>query len=155
MKIQRTLILLACLAWGMLQATAQESPSLVRAPDYNKPKRFTDMPDRQPLYLKGLESLLQYPVGATVTITVTKQFALTGTVVSVSNPSDKMVKSVVVSSNNRPGTAFTFTRITEKDGSFTYNGRMMGRDTGDALEIKKEGASYVLRKKSVHEMISE
>lgn len=155
MKIRRTFLLLACFAWSMLQATAQESPSLLKAPDYNKTKRFTDLSDRQPLYLKGLESLLQYGVGATVAVVVTKQFVLTGTVVSVSNPSDKTVKSVVVKSHNRPGTAFTFTRLTEKDGSYSYTGRMMGRETGDALEIIKDGEGYLLRKKKLYEMISE
>ena len=155
MKIQKTIALLACFAWSILLATAQESPSLVRTPDYNKPKRFTDLPDRQPLSMTSLENLLQIPVGAAVTVAVTKQFMLSGTVVSVSNPSDKNVKSVVVRSNNRPGTAFTFTRLTESDGSFSYSGRLFGRDTGDALEITKDGSGYVLRKKGVHEIINE
>jgi hypothetical protein len=155
MKIQRTVTLLAGLILMMLQATAQESPSLLRAPDYNKPKRFADLPEKQPLHLKELESLLHLPVGSNVSVSISKHFLLQGSVVSVSNPSDKLVKSVVVRSNNRPGTAFTFTRLTESDGRFTYTGRMIGRDTGDAMEIIKDGEGYVLRKKNVYEIISE
>jgi hypothetical protein len=155
MKIHRTVALLACFVFGMLQASAQESTSLLRSPDFNKPKRFADLPEKQLLYARELEKLLYLPVGAPVAVSVAKQFTVMGTVVSVSAPSDKTVKSVVVRITNRPGTAFTFTRILEKDGSFSYSGRMMGRETGDALEIVKEGEGYVLRKKGLHEMINE
>lgn len=155
MKIHRTVALLACFALCMLQASAQESTSLLRALDYNKPKRFADLPEKQLLHIKELESLLQLPVGATVKVSVAKHFVLQGTVVSVSAPSDNRVKSVVVRSTNRPGTAFTFTRLTENDGSHSYAGRMMGRDAGDALEIAKEGDGYVLRRKGIYEMVNE
>jgi hypothetical protein len=154
MKIQRSIALSACIAFAMLQATAQEPP-ILKAPDYNKTKRFTDLPEKQFLRLNELESLLSLSVGARVSVPVSKQFILQGTVVSVSPPADKSVKSVVIKSTNRPGTAFTFTRITENDGRFSYTGRMIGRDTGDALEITKEGDAYVLRKKAVYEIVNE
>lgn len=155
MKICKTVALLACFVFCLLRATAQSPTSLLRSPDYSKPKRFADLPEKQFLNVNELESLFQLAPGATVALPMTKKLLLQGTVVSVSAPTDKFVKSVVVKSTNRPGTAFTFTRITESDGRFTYTGRMLGRETGDALEIIKEGERYVLRKRGLYEMISE
>ena len=155
MKIHKTAALLACFVFCLLHATAQSTTALLRSPDYNKPKRFADLPEKQFLNVQELESLFHLAPGATVSLPVAKQFLLHGTVVSVSPPSDKNVQSVVIKSSNRAGTAFTFTRITENDGSFSYSGRMLGRETGDALEIIKEGGRYVLRKRGINEMISE
>lgn len=155
MKIHRTVAFLACFVFSLLPALAQDSNTLLRSPDYNKSKRFADLPEKQSLHINELTGLLQLPVGASVTVSVAKQFVLQGTIVSLSAPSDQTVKSVVVKSTNRPGTSFTFTRITEKDGRFSYTGRMLGRDVGDALEIVKEGSGYVLRKKNVYEMMNE
>ena len=155
MKNHKTVALLACFVFCLLHAAAQPPTALLRSPDYNKPKRFADLPEKQFLKVKELESLFSLSAGAPVTLFMTKQLLLQGTVVSVSPPTEKMVKSVVVRSANRSGTAFTFTRITESDGRFTYSGRMLGRETGDALEITKEGENYVLRKRGLYDMISE
>lgn len=123
--------------------------------DLTKPKRFADLPGKMPLQPASLESLLQFPVGSKVSVTVARGFSLTGVVVSKSGPIDPAVHSVVIKSTNRPGATFTFTRIREEDGRFSYSGRMLNREAGDALEIALEGSTYVLRKKASHELIIE
>jgi hypothetical protein len=154
MKIQNTIALLVCL-FCMLGVSAQEKPVPINTPNYNKPKVFTDVPDKQPLHLKDLQTLLDLAVGTKVNVTVTKNLVLNGVVVSKSNSLDKWVKSVVVKSNLRQGTTLTFTRITEAKGGYSYLGRVISQGAGDALEFTWEGDGYIVRKKGIYDVINE
>jgi hypothetical protein len=102
-----------------------------------------------------MEALLNLPVGSQVNKTVAAGFSFSGTVVSKSNPSDLSVKTVVVKSPVRKNTLLTFSRIRKADGSFSYTGRMISREAGDAFEIAKEGSTYVLRKKGYYDLVNE
>ncbi len=154
MKIQQTIALLACLCFYGIQATAQ-APVQPNHPDYNKPKRFADLPESQAFNLSEAVGLLDLPVGAKATLTLAKNMVLSGVVVSKSDPQEKSLKTVVLRSTNRPGTAFTFTRLAEKGGSYSYTGRLLNRNASDAVELTSEGGVYQLRKKGYYEMISE
>lgn len=154
MKIQQTLALLAGICFSALQAAAQP-PVQPNLPDYNKPKRFADLPEKQALNLSEAESLLALPVGASATVALAKNLVLRGVVVSKSPQHDKSLAAVVLKSTNRPGTSFTFTRVAEKGGTYSYTGRLLNRQAADAVEIRKDGSSYLLQKKGYYEMISE
>ena len=155
MKRPRCIALLAIFAGSFFSAAAQEQKIPLNETNYSRPKRLADVPEKLPLQLTDLTRLLHLPVGAKVKAFLAKNFLLTGTVISKSDPADKAVQSVVVKSDNRLGMTFTFTRLTEENGSFTYSGRMLDRNAGDALEIAKEGQGYVIRKRGIHEIISE
>ena len=155
MKRPKIIALLAIFAGSFFSAAAQEHQIPLNETNYSRPKRLADVPEKFPLQMTELSKLLQLPLGAKVKALISKNFLLTGTIISKSDPADKAVQSVVVKSTNRLGMTFTFTRLTEEDGSFTYSGRMLDRNAGDALEIAKEGQGYVMRKKGVHEIISE
>jgi hypothetical protein len=155
MKIQKTVALLACLMLCLFRSFAQSSPVPPNEPNYSRPKIFTDLPEKQSLHVKEAESLLDMSVGTKVNVHIAKNLQLTGVIVSKSDPASSSVKSVVVKSNLRQGTTFTFTRISEANGKVTYIGRMINRGAGDALEITREGDNYILRKKGIYEVINE
>jgi hypothetical protein len=155
MKRRKIITLLVIFTTSMLHGITQDSKPPLNPTDYHKPKFYADLPEKATLRVSDLESLLHLPVGAKVNTLIIAKFPLTGTVISTSGPIDPKVKSVVIKSTNRQGTMFTFTRITEEDGSYSYIGRVLNKAAGDAMEIVKEGNSYVIRKKQSHEMIAE
>lgn len=155
MKLLKTGALLALLTACYLSAPAQGLALPANEPDRNKPKIFADLPERLNLNLADLEALLNLPVGSPVHAVVAPGFTLRGTVISKSNPADASVKSVVVSSLARGNATLTFTRTTAKDGTVKYLGRMLSKSASDALEIVKEGADYVIRKKGYYDLINE
>ena len=138
-----------------MHASAQESALPLNQPNYNKPKLFADLPDKMPLRVGDLEGLFNLPVGKQITAMVANGFPFVGTVISKSDGADTSVKSIVVNSLTRQGATFTFTRITGKDGTVSYIGRMLSKANGDALEIAKEGDQYIIRKKNLYDLINE
>ncbi|GAA4728667.1 hypothetical protein [Flavisolibacter ginsenosidimutans] len=155
MKLLKTGALALLLTAACLHATAQTSKPPINEPNYNKPKVFADLPEKLSLRIADAEALLNLPVGTQVNAAVANGFPLVGTVVSKSSPSDLTVQSIVIRSAGRQNATFTFTRIKNADGSFSYKGRMMGKTAGDALEITKEGTGYVLRKKGYYDLVNE
>lgn len=138
-----------------LPAAAQKNSPPVNEPDLRKPKIFADLPEKVALRLTDAQALLNLPVGAAVNAVVATGLPLVGTVVSRSNPADKAVQSVVIRSKTRGGAVFTFTRTQNADGSFSFIGRMLDKNGGDALEIVREDSGYVLRKKGYYDVINE
>lgn len=155
MKFLKTSAVIALLTVCHLYPAAQGNTPPVNEPNYNKPKLFSDLPDNLNPRLTDLEALLNLPEGAQVNATIANGFPLVGTVVSKSNPADVSSKTVVIKSLTRQGATFTFTRIKNENGSFSYTGRMLSKGAGDALVIVKEGADYVIRKKGYYEVINE
>jgi hypothetical protein len=150
---------LSALALGMLliflQASAQDHSIPLNEPDYNKPKLFADLPQRMTLKTAGIEALFNAALGTSISYRVADNFNWEGTVVSRSDAADATVKSVVIRSTNRLGATFTFTRTQKTDGSFTYIGRIMSRNNGDAFEIVLENGQYMLAKKNLYDLLSE
>lgn len=123
--------------------------------DYNKPKLFADLPQKMNLKIPELKDLFNHTLGSSVKIQAADRFNFEGMVVSKSDDKDASIKSIVVRSANRQGAAFTFTRITNADGSFKYTGRILSFSNGDAFEVVEEKGQYFLKKKNVHELIAE
>ena len=155
MKILKTTLLAASLAFCFAGANAQNSPSLLNEPDHNKPKIFSDLPTKMLVPISQLESLLSLPVGAQVSKQVTTQFALIGKVVSKSTPGNNAFQSVVVNSTTRNGATFAFSRRTQPDGSVIYTGRMLSRQAGDVLVLHKEGDKYYFSKQGLYDLVNE
>ncbi len=152
--LKKSAVIAALLAVSYLQSSAQNSTVKLNEPNYNKTTLFSDLPDKLNLQLTHLESLLNFSVGTQVNATIATGFQLIGTVVSKSKP-DAFVNTVVIKSLTRKGATVTFSRITKEDGSFSYIGRIMSKDAGDAFEIGKEGTGYVIRKKGLYDLINE
>jgi hypothetical protein len=155
MKILKAITFMALFTLCLVHVNAQAPASLLNEPDYNKPKLFSDLPEKLTLNLTNMETLLSLSVGASVNTLMANGFPLIGTVVSKSNPKDATVKSVVIKSRTRQGAVLTFTRITAADGTISYIGRLISKDAGDAFQIVKESGQYVFRKQGLYDLINE
>jgi hypothetical protein len=134
-------------------SSAQQERIPVNQPNYNQPRLFEDVPQKVDLRITDMETLFDYPVGSSVSAKFSKGFYLQGTVVSKSD--DASVKYLVIKSVNRRDAVFTFTKIINKDGSFTYKGRILSKNNSDAFEVVKENGQYFLQKKNYNEMVTE
>ncbi len=153
MKTLKRIITCAFFSLSFLYSTAQHF-STFKEPNYNKPKLFADLPEKLDVEIKDLESLFAESEGKHVKAPI-GSFYFQGTVVSKSDPADEQVKSVVIKSSNRLGAAFTFTKIVNENGSFSYKGRMLSRDHSDAFEMQLQNGQYSLVKKHQLEILNE
>ena len=144
---------LLCVA--SLLSTAQTATPPLNEPDYNKPRIFADLPEKLSLRLTDAAALLDLAVGSSVEATIANGFTVAGTVVSKTSPANATVQSVVIKSKNRHNATFTFTRFKGNDGTFSYAGRMWCKTAGDALQIIKEGGTYIIRKQGLYDLVNE
>jgi len=155
MKSLKTLVLSFLLSLVYFHSSAQTETVPLNEPDYNKPKLFADLPQRMQLKMAEMETLFVATIGSTINKQVSEQFRLQGTVVSVFDGQDASIKSVVIRATNRAGAIFTFTRITNADGSYSYIGRMISRQHSDAYELVKENDQYILSKTGLYDLFAE
>ncbi len=138
-----------------MQASAQYKYGVTyREPDHDRPKLFTDLPEKMNIDVQSLDALLLLPLGAEVSAPLTAKFRLSGNVISKAADNEK-VKSVVIQSSNRQGATFTISRVQNSDGSLSYIGRMISFKHGDAYELKKENGAYTLIKKNFYDLVNE
>jgi hypothetical protein len=157
MKMFKAIATCVLLCLSYFYSEAQENLPRINEPDYNKPKLFEDLPQKMNLTISDMESLFDLSVGTPVLAKLTKSFHFKGTIVSKSGTAVSRVRSVVIKSttNVRQGAVFTFTKISNVDGGYTYRGRIISKESIDAYEIIKENGQYVLQKKNYFEMVRE
>lgn len=153
MKTFKFIVLSSLFCLGHFYSGAQEQKIPINQPNYNQPRLFDDVPQKVDIKVSDIETLFNFSVGTFVTAKFSKTFYLQGTVVSKSD--NASVKSVVIKAVNRRGAVFTFTQITDKDGSVVYRGRILSKDNGDAFELVQENGNYFLQKKNYHELVTE
>ncbi|RYZ23198.1 MAG: hypothetical protein EOO16_06015 [Chitinophagaceae bacterium] len=146
-------IFLIALLLGSLCLHAQGRAPL-REPDPHKPLLFATLPAVQPLQPEKLDGLLEHVVGDTVSFQLSPALRFAGIVVSVSDGSDKALRSVVIRSNTLGGATFSFARRTGKEG-IEYTGRLLSYNHGDALEVVQENGKYRLEKRGLYDLLSE
>jgi hypothetical protein len=159
MKNLRTSFLCACLTLGGLCSFAQKGarPIPINQPNLNKPKLFQALPDKIPVNVSNLATLLNTPVGNTVDINLSDKtaFPFKGQVVSVVSKYDNTIQSVVINSTNYNGARLTFSRTTSRDGTVSYSGRIVSFEHGDLFELKNQEGSFVFIKRNFNELVNE
>ena len=155
MKSLKTCAVSVLLLLCYTQSSAQNKPVPTIHEDYNKPKLFSDLPQKMKLDIKAYEALLALPVGETVKTPLIGKAHLFGTIVSKSDPNDLNVSSIVVKCKNRLGATLTFTRLRNTDGTISYIGRIISFKHIDAFEIVQENGEYLLIKKDLYDLVSE
>lgn len=138
-----------------LHSAAQDRKIPINDPDYNKPKLFSDLPQKMELRISEMEKFFTLPVGRSMNAKLSTNFNFAGTVVSKSNPKNSGAQTVVIRSSNRPGAVFVFTKRTNADGSFSFIGRIFSRNNSDAYELTSENGKYILQKKNYYDIINE
>ncbi|MGE5519176.1 MAG: hypothetical protein ACM3VS_04540 [Candidatus Dadabacteria bacterium] len=155
MKCLKRYAVIACFLCTAMHSIAQGPNKIINEPDYNKAKIFNDLPDRMNIRLVDVDALVNLPVGSPVNTVVAPNFRAIGTVVSSSEDKLEDMKSVVIKLQNRQGAIFTFTKRKLEQDTYSYSGRILNKNNGDAFDLVKENGQYVLLKKGINELISE
>jgi hypothetical protein len=154
MKLLKTTALGVLLSLSFTFAHAQLNPAVKEAEEH-KPRIFSDLPPKISFNIHMLEAVLATEVGTRINLLIAPGFSFQGHVVSKSDASEKRVNTIVIRSTNRSGATLTFTRITNTDGSYSYNGRILSMKHSDALEIVPEKGGFALVKKEFNELLME
>lgn len=154
MKLLKTTALGVLLSLSFTFSHAQVVPAVKEA-EAHKPKIFSDLPPKISFNIHMLEALLANEVGTPVNMLISPGFSFQGHVVSKSDAADTRVHTIVIRSTNRSGATLTFTRISNGDGSYSYNGRILSMKHSDALEIVQEQGKFALVKKEFSELLME
>lgn len=136
-----------------LQSNAQKLP--VREPNMNRPTLFQNLPNKISCRINDLSALLQLEIGKPVSFSLVDNLNFQGVVSSVASKIDNTLNSVVIRSTNFPGAALSFSRITKEDGTYSYVGRIISFQHGDAYEIGLENGQYYFIKKGFYDLVNE
>ena len=154
MKLLKTTALGVLLSLSFTFSHAQLVPAVKEA-EPQKPRIFSDLPAKISFNIHMLEALLGNEVGTRVNMLIAPGFTFQGHLVSKSDASETRVNTIVIRSTNRSGATLTFTRITNGDGSYSYNGRMLSMNHSDAFEIVQEQGKFALVKKEFSDLLME
>lgn len=131
MKTLKTLLsLLLCLTTAA--AFSQKT-------DQAKPKLFAGFPETIQLSKNILQNTMKVNEGEEVIVAFTNEFHFKGTVISNLQKYDNL-QSVMIKSAVFGNSIFQLSRITNKDNSISYVGRIINPDAFDGYEIKKDEA---------------
>ena len=153
MKCLKTIPVFILLSCFYLQSSAQQTTVAINEPDYNKPKLFADLPDKMPLDVSSIENFFSLRTGSSTRVLPSINTLFVGNIVSASDVQN--AKTTIISLTNRPGATFTFTKITNSDGTIAYRGRIISRNNSDAFEVVKEKDQYFLIKKNLYDLMNE
>jgi hypothetical protein len=126
----------------------------INEPDVNKAKLFHDLPDHVSVDVSSLQNLLNLQIGQLTTFQITDNVLLEGIVASAAIKYNT-IKSIVIRLTNRTGASFSFSQITQRDGSVKYTGRILSRQNSDGYELDFENGKYILVKKNFYDMVNE
>ena len=121
----------------------------------NRPSLFQNLPNKISCRINDLSALLESEVGKPVSFSFVTNLNFQGVISSVASKFDNTLLSVVVRSTNFPGAALSFSRITKEDGTFSYVGRIISFQHGDAYEISLENGEYYFVKKGFYDLVNE
>ncbi|MDP4261130.1 MAG: hypothetical protein Q8941_01250 [Bacteroidota bacterium] len=143
------LVLFTCAA-----ASAQNKIP-VNEPDLSKPKLFTNLPDRIPVDISILQSLINTEAGKNVSLKLGSNTAgsFSGEVVSKSD--DNTIHSVVIRSGNFNGATLTLSSSTQPNGAVKFTGRIISFGHGDLYVLQNQNDQYILIKKNFYDLINE
>lgn len=136
-----------------LKTNAQTPP--VREPDMNRPSLFQNLPEKIGCSINDLSALLESEIGRNISFMFTGNLNFQGVITSVASKFDNTLQSVVVRSTNFHGAALSFSRVTKDDGTFSYVGRILSFQHGDAYEINQENGQYFFVKKGFYDLVNE
>jgi hypothetical protein len=145
-----------CLLLSFICATTSAQNKIpVNEPDLNKPKLFANLPDKIPVDISSLQSLLNAENGKEVSLKLGQNTLnkFNGKVVSKVNTDN--IQSVVIRSGNFNGATFTLSSSTQPNGTVKFTGRIISFQHGDLYELQNQNDQYLLIKKNFYDLINE
>ena len=128
-------------------------------PDRNKPKLFSQLPDRIVMSIPDLESLIRNnpETGKDVAVDLAGKGSATfaGKVVSTASKYGNSIRSIVIRSTAFNGATFSLSAVTNEDGKTVYTGRIISFKHGDLYELQPSGDEYVLVKRNFSELVNQ
>lgn len=121
----------------------------------NRPSLFQNLPEKISCQINDLSALLESEIGRNISFMFTGNLNFQGVISSVASKFDNTLQSVVVRSTNFPGAALSFSRVTKEDGTFSFVGRILSFQHGDAYEISLENGQYFFVKKGFYDLVNE
>jgi hypothetical protein len=157
MKNIRTTMLCVVFALSATASYSQEQKIPLNEPDYNKPRMFTNLPDKIPVTITNIDNMLSAPVGKNSQFRLSEDNSLqfAGEVVSTASKYNNTIQSVVIRSDAFNGARLTVSKITNTDGSIRYTGRIISFKHGDLYELESQDGQLVLVKKNYYELVNE
>lgn len=117
-----------------------------------KTKVFSQFPETVDISRSQLSKALTAEEGATVTLHFSSDLVITGTVVANVQKYDNL-QSMVIKSEAFANALFHLSKVTNKDNTVIYLGRILSEDAADGYEIKSETAGIYQLKKVLLETI--
>jgi hypothetical protein len=146
-----------CLTLIFFCATTFAQNSIpVNEPDLNKPKLFSNLPDKIPVDVSTLKSLLNAETGGDVSLNLgaISKTAFNGKVVSKADKYNN-IHSVVIRSSNFNGAILTLSSSILTNGTVKFTGRIMSLQHGDVYELQNQNDQYILIKKNLNDLMNE
>ena len=146
-----------CLFLSFVCATTSAQNSIpVNEPDQNKPKLFTNLPDRIPVDISNLLSLMNVETRKEVILKLGPNNiqGFSGKVISANNAYHD-IRSVVIRSSNFNGATLTLSSSIQPNGTVKFTGRIISFQHGDLYELQNQNDQYILIKKNFYDLINE
>ena len=145
-----------CLLSIFICATASAQTQVpVNEPDQNKPKLFTNLPDKIPVDIITLQSLLNAETGKDVSLKSGQNAMINFNGKVVSKTDDNTIHSVVIRSDNFNGATLTLSSSAQPDGTVKFTGRIISFRHGDVYELQNVNNQYIFIKKNFYALINE
>ncbi|HEY6502502.1 MAG TPA: hypothetical protein VIZ28_00885 [Chitinophagaceae bacterium] len=147
-----------CLSLLLICASAPAQEKIpVNEPDLNKPKLFSNLPDKIPVNILDLQGLVNTETGKEVSLMLEKNTStgFTGKVVSAASKYNNNIRSVVIRSSNFNGATLTLSSSILANGTVKITGRIISPQHGDLYELQKLNDEYMFIKKNYYDLINE
>ncbi len=135
--------------------TSAQNKVPVNEPDQNKPKLFTNLPDKIPVDINELQSLVNAENGKTISFRFGQAASNSFNGQVVSRADDNTIHSVVIRSANFNGATLTLSSSAQPNGTVKFTGRIISLRHGDAYELQNQDDQYILIKKNFYDLINE
>jgi len=150
MKNHQTTLLGIMLCVIGLSAATQTYTADFNQPATNSANIFHDLPDRIYLSVENLNTLMNTPIGLSVSmnLSVHSPFQIEGQLVSVSE--NEIVRTIVIRSSNYKNARLTLTKMKNQDGSISYNGKFKSFQNEEMLELNNiDGRVVFIKRKYI------
>jgi hypothetical protein len=145
-----------CLLFIFICATSSAQNKIpVNEPDQNKPRLFTNLPDKIPVDINTLQTLVNAGTGKNVSLRLGSNELNNFNGQVVSKADDNSIHSVVIRSANFNGATLILSSSAQPDGTVKFSGRIISFQHGDAYELQNQNNQYILIKKNFYDLINE
>ena len=135
--------------------TSAQNTVPVNEPDQNRPKLFTNLPDKITVNVADLQTLVNAEAGKTVHLKLGQNALRTFNGQVISRADDNLIHSVVIRSADFNGATLTLSSSIQPNGTVKFTGRIISFKHSDAYELQKQNDQYILIKKNFYDLINE